>query len=708
MKKHLGIIIALALAASALALPCAAEPYKNYTYNYQGIAQEEPQAYVPDRVIDGAALGTTPLNSPSDVFVAADGSIYIADSGNNRILIANPEMKVQKILTNFTYNGAPETFNNPQGIFVSENNRLYIADTGNERIVVFNQAGTAEGAAAWTAESIFGRPQDALFTSNYKYVPIRIAVDNADRIYVVSLDNSQGIIEMDAQGNFVSYIGAVQVMPDFGQLLRRILPFEFLKTNSALNIPTEYSSIAIDEKGFIMGTVGIIDPERFSPEMFIHRLSPSGTDVLKRNGTNPPIGDMPFYSDTTADTMVTSYLCDIACRDSGIYSVLDRRAGRIFTYSFDGELMYIFGGLGNQKGQFSNPVALDVYDGDRYLVVDSTSNQIVSFKPTVYGQTVSQAVSSYYHQDLEESGELWKEALAYTSKSELVYNGVAKAEYKAENYESAMYYYRLAQNRDGYSKAFGYYRNEILEKYFIWFVGAAVAAICLIVLAVALVRRRVKAAGEPQRIKSGPSSRLAYPRYLIFHPFKGFWDLKRENMGTPLSATVIVLLLVLVFILRRQLTGFVINQNDLNDLNIVVQFSYILLPFLIWCIANWCVTTLVDGEGTFKDIYIASAYAFVPIILLNIPMLILSNLLTLEEMSLYYLLDVIAIIWTVFLMLIGIMTVHQFSMRKTIATIVVALVGMAILIAIGLLFLSLIQQMISFVTVLKNEIVMRN
>ena len=200
---------------------------------------------------------------------------------------------------------------------------------------------------------------------------------------------------------------------------------------------------------------------------------------------------------------------------------------------------------------------------------------------------------------------------------------------------------------------------------------------------------------------------LKYSFYLIIHPFKGFWDLKREKKGTVLSASVLVFLLVLVMIFRRQMTGFLVNDYDANTLNVLVQFIIVLLPFFIFCAANWSITTLLEGEGTFRDIYIMCAYALVPVILLNLPMIILSNVFTLDEMSVYLLLDVVSIAWTAMLLLIGLLTVHQFTMAKTIGAVVITIIGMIAIFVLGLLFLSLIQQVANFARIIYFELFQR-
>lgn len=200
---------------------------------------------------------------------------------------------------------------------------------------------------------------------------------------------------------------------------------------------------------------------------------------------------------------------------------------------------------------------------------------------------------------------------------------------------------------------------------------------------------------------------LQYSLYLIFHPFKGFWDLKHEKKGNVYSAWVIVCLLSVLLILRRQFTGFILNFNKQNEMNVFVEILSVLAPLGLWCLSNWCITTLVDGEGSLKDIFITTAYALTPVVLINIPMLLLSNVMILEETVFYTVLDALSVLWTALLILIGIMTVHQFTMPKTIATIAVAVVGMIIILFLILLFVSIIQQIVSFVDLLWTEITMR-
>ncbi len=201
---------------------------------------------------------------------------------------------------------------------------------------------------------------------------------------------------------------------------------------------------------------------------------------------------------------------------------------------------------------------------------------------------------------------------------------------------------------------------------------------------------------------------LRYSLYLIFRPFDGFWDLKHEKRGSRKAASLIILLLVLNEVLKTQFTGFIYNSKyDGVSLNVFTEFAIVAGTFLLWCVANWSLTTLMDGEGTFGDIYMVSAYALTPLVLIGIPLTFLSNVMPIELASFYSLANSVAVIWAGFLMLAGLTVVHQYTLGKTLLTAVLIIVAMAVMIFLGLLFFNLITQLIGFVIEMYWEISLR-
>ncbi|MEV5025438.1 Yip1 family protein [Paenibacillus sp. LPE1-1-1.1] len=198
-----------------------------------------------------------------------------------------------------------------------------------------------------------------------------------------------------------------------------------------------------------------------------------------------------------------------------------------------------------------------------------------------------------------------------------------------------------------------------------------------------------------------------YTLHVAFHPFDGFWDLKYENKGKLRIALAILFGVTVMMILKRQYAGYVVNFNYPLDLNSIDELKYIVLPFLLWCVANWSLTTLMDGEGKFKEIVIATCYAMLPLILIYLPNILLSNVITLREASFYFLLESAATLWFVWLLFIGTMTVHQYTVMKTIMTMLLTVVVMGVIIFLGLLFFSLIQQIVAFVYTIYQELSLR-
>jgi len=198
-----------------------------------------------------------------------------------------------------------------------------------------------------------------------------------------------------------------------------------------------------------------------------------------------------------------------------------------------------------------------------------------------------------------------------------------------------------------------------------------------------------------------------FPLYLILHPFNGYWELKYEGKARLNIALGILFAYVVTVILTRQYSGFVVNYNKLNELNSLNELTYIVLPFFLWCVSNWSLTTLMDGEGKFGEIVMATGYALLPLVLIQLPMILFSNVITREESSFYYFFLSAANLWFLYLMFVGTMTVHQYSATKTLVTIGLTFVVMGIILFLGLLFFSLLQQIVTFVTTIYQEIVLR-
>ena len=200
---------------------------------------------------------------------------------------------------------------------------------------------------------------------------------------------------------------------------------------------------------------------------------------------------------------------------------------------------------------------------------------------------------------------------------------------------------------------------------------------------------------------------LRYSLHVITHPFDGFWDLIHEQRGTLAAAHTFLILFLVVRVMKLILTSFQFINAPIQRINIFEEAASLALPFLVLCLANWAMTTLFDGKGRFKDIYMAMCYALVPYILIQLPMVIISNGLTFEEGSIFSVMLTVSVIWCAFLVFIGLMQVHDYGPGKTMIFIIVTIVGAMVIIFLVLTFFSLLSDAIAYFVSLYREIVYR-
>ncbi len=706
------LAILLMILLSTVAGAMTNVPYPSYNYNFWQQMVPAPHAYIPVRALRGSDLGIEDFRAPQDLFVAPRGEIYIVDTGNNRIVCMNEKFELIRIITTFEKNGRPDKFNRPTGIFVRENGWMYIADQENERVVVLDRQGKLIREITTPAVQ-----EEGLFSAEFKFNPQKVGVDHYGRIYVIARNVFDGIMEFTIDGEFRGFIGAPRVTPSLADYIWRRIGTKEQKERMLLFLPVEHSNMDIDERGFVYATVvgGAVQANEK-----IRRLNISGDNVLRIKTYLPPIGDYVTGSEPP------STFVDVVAREHGIFSVLDRVRGRIFTYDVDGNLLYVFGGLGEQLGTFFTPVALDCLD-DQMLVLDAGKNQVTIFTPTDYQRRIHAAIDLYNRGRYDEAAQQWQSILRYNANFDLGYTGIGKALFLKDEYKEAMDNFRLANNRPDYSKAYRLYRKEVIGKNFGWIMlGLALAVAVLVWLTTKrkeedVVDQKKRIADLTTQIQAWEAMEkrtlkinlkriwyaLRYAFHVIFHPFDGFWDLKHEKRGNLPAATILLTMVVLTYVFIRQYTGFIFNQRNLKELNIMLEIFSVIFPFFLWSAINWSLTTLMEGKGSFKDIVIASAYALTPIILINIPLTIISNFLLLEEGAFFYFLFAVSVIWAVALLFFGTMVTHDYDLPKTILVTILIIAGIGVALFIGLVFMDMFNQFLGFIADIYAELSFR-
>ncbi len=515
LKTAISLVLLTAMIVS-VALPVAALPINsdiadNYLYNYNGIAVQAPLAYKAVKVLGGEDIGVDRQFQPADLYVR-DSLLYIVDKGGNRIIVLDEDYQVVSIITElknapnlYTYipgktnsDGSPyqdtemlshnkNTFYGPEGIYVDEEGMLYVADTQNRRIVICDINGNVSNV-------IQGVDVDVI--SDYVFKPVKIVVDRTGSFEVIGYAVNRGLLEIDSDGTFRSFLGAPPVTYNAADWFWRMIATDEQKKQLVKYVPTEYSNINIDDRGFIYATISTISgiellsaisSDSVSGSLApVKKLSPAGSDVLRRTGEYPPVGDLDFLVTTSPQ------IVDVAVdNESGRYTIIDSRSGRFFTYDPDGNLLYMGGGSStDQNGRFrtANSIAIR---GEHIIISDIGNKSITVYETTEYARLINAAVTANSKGNFEEAADIWRDVTKFNSTMYIAYIGLGKAEMRQamanydetrfEHYENALVYYEKATEKDNYSKAYGELRKEELSKNF------NLIAISLIVIVVGII-----------------------------------------------------------------------------------------------------------------------------------------------------------------------------------------------------------------------------
>ena len=200
---------------------------------------------------------------------------------------------------------------------------------------------------------------------------------------------------------------------------------------------------------------------------------------------------------------------------------------------------------------------------------------------------------------------------------------------------------------------------------------------------------------------------LLYPFYSMFHPVEGFEGIKWYKKGSMKVSFVLLFIFFAATIFIRQTTGFIFNFNRVDKLNLLMEFSRTILPFILWVVANWSLCTLMDGEGRFSEIWISTVYALWPYIIVSVPGTILSNLLAEREGAFLGMIQGIALGWSLILLILAMKEIHQYTLKKTLISMLLTVFGMGVIIFLGVLIFSLFQQLFLFLYTVYSEIKFR-
>ena len=438
IKRVLTAFLALVLLFMTSAMAYADDTF--FVADENGDTLPVPAAYEVSHVIKNLEEYGF-LSHPEDLFLDKEGYLYVADTDNNRILKMERSGKVVSVITEAF--GQP--LNKPRGVYVHEtDNSIWIADTGNQRVVSVFQDGSERKA--------YFKPDSALLESNFTFDPQKIYASKTGYIYALKGAN---LMTMDEQNQFRGYLGAANVPFSLQRLLIRTFGTQSQIERTLKQEPAAYTNFMIGSDGMVYGILANAKTAQ------IRKLNTVG------NNTYPEqmYGFSISYDGTN---YLSPMFADIAVESNGIISLVDNNTGLIYQYDQEGNLLTAFGGLGDAEGRYQIPSSIVADQEGRLYVLDYQTNSITVYEPTNFIQMVHQAVTLYGDGRYQESKAYWEEVKNMDSNYALAHKGIGKVLYKEEKYKEAMSEYRLAADKEGYSKAFVEYRHEMFRQYFGW------------------------------------------------------------------------------------------------------------------------------------------------------------------------------------------------------------------------------------------------
>ncbi len=628
-------------------------------------------AYLPERTITDLGLKT-----PQDLFVDKANMLYIADSGNRRIVKYDIyEGQVAAVLSH-------DGFTNPKGIFVTEEGDIYVADAGAKTVFRFSED--------FALKEAFEKPDTPLF-SDTNFEPNKIAVDKSGNMYIIGEGVYSGVIQLSHTGDFLGYFTVNKSKVNFKEALQRLIFSREQLENMLDVVPTTFSNVFLDGQGIVYTTT----------------MGDFRNAVKKHNTSG---GNM--FKDTVYS--ISANIADIYVDAQGIIYSCDT-SGMVDVHSPSGELIFSFGS--NQSnmdvaGLYSSlpSVAVDV-DGNVWTV-DGDKGYLTSFRPTDYAQMVYEAMALYEQGLYEESMGKWNEVLRLNQMSVLAHDGVGKAYFHAGLYAEAMEHFKVAGNRSYYSEAFWEVRNEKIQKVL------PVAFILVVVLFIAMKvislldrkKRRIKHAKEAlsQQIAKLPVLRdFQLAKKISRSPSNMYYEIRRHRMGSVWGASAIYAIFFVVYMLYQTKKGFIYQYVAVEDMDIggIVVGFFVLLLLFIFC--NWLVTSITDGDGTLAQVYMIPAYGSLPLLVMLALITVCSYGMTYNESFLLTIMLIVGAVWSIILIFLGFLTVHDYSGKETVKSIILTVIFMIIAAVMVLIVMIMCEDLYEFLYTIGQE-VLRN
>ena len=652
------------------------DPYETYILGLEGELNESPLAY------EGVGVLNPGFNSPQDI-VILDRKVYIAEKGNDSasdgfVWIYDMDTKTYEKIGEGIISGAT-------GISIGSDSSIYVADSEAKLVYKFGPDGTLL--------KTYARPTEALFGESSQYIPTKVAVDRRGNIYITSVGNANGIIQLNSDGEFVGYFGPNIINVTLSLLLKRLmLPKEDRDTYASLS-PRVTTNLAIDSKNIVYT---VIEGET---GVSIKKFNVNGTNIL--NKTN-------FFSSTYQDLTVDN--------QGFIYTVDKSDRGTIQVMDETGSLLFTFGSTKTSSmtiGEFDKAVGVAVDDDGNIWVLDNVGKNIQIFRKTEFAETFFNAIKAYNEGRYDDATAYYNEILSKNSSFVNAYIGLGKIAQRNEDFDLASYYFKIANYKTGYSEVFWEQRDTWLGKNLLWIVILIVVIILLKIFKVFSKLKKFipeKVINFKNKVKDNRYvQEFSYLGKVLKKPNYAYYDIKYYLSIRMRTAWIVLLLMIIVNIFGNfVLRGYLFRGANIQNANLMMEILKWVLIVVVFAFANFLISTLQNGEGFFRDIFIGTVFSFAPVILFKLPIDLVSNLLTYNEGYVFTILNFFIWAWSIFNIILMLKEIHNYTVKELILNIILTFVAIVVLILLALVIYILANQLIQFIINLIKEGAMRS
>lgn len=664
------------------------------TANWAGDASDKELVYTRPmfehyQTVTALDIGVEKFGALYDIY-AKNGKLFMLDSGTGKIVITDEDFNLIKTISEVIIDGQPTSFKDARGILVDDEDNLYIADTANKRLLIGDLNGNIN--------TVLTQPESETWPEGLQYAPVKVVKDKMGYLYVLSEGCYYGAIMYTPSYEFKGFFGANTVASTVFDAINNIWDLLFSnnekKSKSSKKLPYTFVDMQLGADGYIYTCTGATSTSS-TAKGSIKRLNPTGANILDdKTGTTVSSSSNVLFT-TEEQTMVgirklAHDVSSITIDENNFIYALDVAYGRVYLYDLECNLLTTFGGGvndGTQDGTFKNAKSITNMNGKIYIV-DASKNTITVFKRNAYGELLETAQSLTINGDYNEAEPYWNEVLKLDSNCLVAYRGIAKAKVIQEDYDAALKYAKLGEDRDTYSRAYEFVRKEWASENFMLIVGGIVVVIALIAVFVHYKRKKniVLIKNRKWKIALGT----------LTHPADTFYEIKRNKGGSVIIATLF-LATWYVFKIIGFSSGFIFNTTDIRDANAWYALAQTFGLVILFTVANWAVCTLMEGKGKLKDIYTVTCYSLIPMIIQAIGYDILSNVLTLNEANILSILNYVCFILTAVILIMGLINIHEYSFGKFVFTTIVTLLAMVLIVFLVFMVLILLQQTKNFV-----------